>query len=309
MVKFEVSDGFAGIYSWQTQYFEKQNVAKGVVIPMKDPLAWLLYPRHRWVYNKMLVCETHGPHGVLPETYPVFSKPIVSMFGMGSGSRMVANEDKYMEIIEPGYFWMPLFKGRHVSTDVALANGTPCWWQHATGVPGREPGTFDYWIIHAPDAALLPALEAYLSTWISKNMQGYTDFMNIESIGGRIIECHLRMTAQWPDLNGEGWLDAVANLYAHGVWSFDNNPKKDGYSDALFSEPGRIYKVDHQAVKRLLPAENVSSIGITFDESLVPEHHSMPLGGFRLAVINCWDFDAGFRMRDTLKPMFTSKPL
>lgn len=86
----------------------------------------------------------HGPHGTIPDRYPVFSKPIYNMNGMGTGSRLVTDEQEYLNAIDPGHFWMPLFKGRHVSSDVALEKGRPRWWQHATGVP-RELGTFDYW--------------------------------------------------------------------------------------------------------------------------------------------------------------------
>jgi hypothetical protein len=34
----------------------------------------------------------HGPHGTIPDQYPVFSKPIYNMNGMGTGSRLVADE-------------------------------------------------------------------------------------------------------------------------------------------------------------------------------------------------------------------------
>lgn len=303
----ELTPGFAGIFRWQEQYFEDHEVPDDVVVSLDDSLSWVLYPHHRWVYNKMLICETqglaHGPHGTIPDQYPVFSKPIYNMNGMGTGSRLVANEQDYLNGIEPGHFWMPLFKGRHVSTDVALEKGKPRWWQHATGVP-REQGTFDYWTVHA-DADL--PLQQYLSNWIGDHLKGYSGIINVETIGGRIIECHLRMTSQWPDLNGAGWLDVVANLYAKGVWSFDNVPKRDGFSVVLFVQKGKQWSVDRKAVQRLLPANGVSSIQLTFDESIAPEGHHMPEGGFRLAIINCWDLEAGSRMRETLRAMFVPR--
>jgi hypothetical protein len=67
-----------------------------------------------------------------------------------------------------------------------------------------ELGTFDYWTVHA-DADL--PLQEYLSDWIADHPKGWSGIINVETIGGRIIECHLRMTSQWPDLNGAGWLD------------------------------------------------------------------------------------------------------
>jgi hypothetical protein len=39
--------------------------------------------------------------------------------------------------------------------------------------------------------------------------RGYTGILNTETIGGRMIEVHLRMSDQWPDLYGAGWVDAL----------------------------------------------------------------------------------------------------
>jgi hypothetical protein len=33
----------------------------------------------------------------------------------------------------------------------------------------------------------------------------------------------------------------------------------------------------------------------------------MPEGGFRLAILNCWDVEAGKRMRETLRGMFVAR--
>ena len=57
----------------------------------------------------------------------------------------------------------------------------------------------------------------------------------------------------------------------------------------LFAQKGKQWSVDRKAVQRLLPANGVLSIQLTFDESIAPEGHHMPEGGFRLAIINCWD--------------------
>ncbi|KAG0602664.1 hypothetical protein M758_10G031600 [Ceratodon purpureus] len=307
MPLFQLTKGFAGPYPWEKQYFENSTVPNDETVSIDDALSWVLYPKHRWVYNKMLICETqglaHGPHSTTPDRYPVFSKPIYNMNGMGTGSRVIANEKEYVKAIEPGYFWMPLFEGRHVSTDVALEKGTPRWWQHSTAVPG-EQGTFDYFMVHREGDA---ELEEYLTGWITQHLQGFSGVINVETIGRRIIECHLRMTSQWVDLNGEGWLDAVANLHVHGVWRFENSPKRDGFSVALFGEHGKRWSIDREAAQALLPAEDVTSIQVTFDDSVAPDDHYMPEGGFRLAVINCWDLEAGKRMRETLRSMFVAE--
>jgi hypothetical protein len=37
----------------------------------------------------------------------------------------------------------------------------------------------------------------------------------------------------------------------------------------------------------------VSSVQITFHEDKAPEHHAMPPGGFRLAIVNALSLEAG----------------
>ena len=90
-----------------------------------------------------------------------------------------------------------------------MADGEPVWWRHVTGVAVGE-GMFDYWTVHA---ARDPALEASCGAWIRKNLVGYTGLLNLETIGGTIIEAHLRLSDQWPDLYGAGWVDAFVGLY------------------------------------------------------------------------------------------------
>ncbi len=135
----------------------------------------------------------------------------------------------------PGHFWMTLLDGRHVSSDIAVVDGEPRWWRHVTGKPAGE-GTFDYWIVHAePDAGI----EAHCGAWVRKNLAGYTGMLNLETIGEKIIEAHLRFADQWPDLYGPGWVDAVVGLYERGDWDFCDDDRSEGYSVVLFGPHGR----------------------------------------------------------------------
>jgi hypothetical protein len=294
---------FLGVDSWRWQYFEGEPCPSDVVVPIDDATAWELHPEHRWVYNKLAICETQGlpsgPHGTSPPQFPVFSKPIYNMRGMGTGSRVIATERDYEESLQPGHMWMPLFEGPHISTDVALAKGEIGWCRHTTGVTGAQ-GTFDYWTVHAQPK---PELEAYLGEWLGRNLDDFTGIVNLETIGGRIIECHLRMSEQWLDLNGPGWLAAVVELYTNGVWRF-TEMRRRGYSVVLFGEHGVAWNIDRSAVHELLRIPGISSIQITFDDSIPQASHAMPPGGFRLAIVNCWDLAAGNDVRGRLKDLF-----
>jgi hypothetical protein len=296
---------FLGVDSWRWQYFEGQPCPDDVVVPIDDATAWEVHPAHRSVYNKLMICDSqglpNGPHGTMPRAFPVFSKPIYNMRGMGTGSRVIASAEEYEEFLLPGHMWMPLFEGPHVSTDVALVDGVVAWCRHTTGVTGAQ-GMFDYWTIHAEGK---PELEAYLGEWIGRNLKGFTGVANFETIAGRIIECHLRMSEQWLDLNGPGWLAAVVDLYTRGVWRF-TDVRREGYSVVLFGAHGVAWQIDRGAVRELLRMPGVSSIQITFDDEIAREAHAMPPGGFRLAIVNCWDLAAGRRVRDRLKALFAA---
>ena len=48
----------------------------------------------------------------------------------------------------------------------------------------------------------------------------------------------------------------------------------------------------------------VSSLQITFHEDLAADRHAMPPGGFRVAIVNCWDRAAGNAARERLRSHF-----
>jgi hypothetical protein len=290
---------------WRLQYFEGVSCPPGVRVPTEDPDAYCWNPAHRWVYNKLLVAESQGlpcaPHGVRPPEFPVFSKPIVNLRGMGVGSRVLPDPAHYERHVTPGHFWMALLEGEHLSTDVAVVRGQPVWWRHCRGTP-TAGGTFDHWLIEAGRRA---ELEAYLGAWVGRRLADYTGMLNLESIGGRIIEAHLRVTDQWPDLYEEGYLEAVVGLYARGEWRLPLGERRHGYSVVLFGPHGREYQAPPAALEaqvRRMPS--VRSVQITFHADRLATAHAMPPGGFRLAVVNSLDLEGGSRARAALAEFF-----
>ncbi len=59
---------------WRLQYFERAACPPDVNIPTEDSDAWLWYPDHRWVYDKIAIALSQGldagPHGVPPPRFP-----------------------------------------------------------------------------------------------------------------------------------------------------------------------------------------------------------------------------------------------
>jgi len=293
--------------AWRMQYFEGVACPDHVKVPTEDGDAWRWYPEYKWVYDKLAVAESQdlvcAPHGIDPDTFPVFSKPIYNMRGMGAGSRVMRSVKEYNYRQRPGHMWMQLLDGEHVSTDAAVVQGEVKWQRHTVGKP-LDGGMFDYWIVLAEDRS---EIERYLTAWVRNHMPDYTGMLNIETIGTRIIEVHMRFADQWPDLYGDGWIAALVKLYAEGVWQFDDLERRDGYSVVLFGAHGVQYRhPPAELVERMRATEGVSSIQITFHEDRPPASHSMPPGGFRLAIVNTFDLDIGRRIRQELALSFWS---
>jgi hypothetical protein len=294
---------------WRDQYFENIPCPDNVLIPTDDFDAWPWYPKHNWIYDKLRVAQsqgfTSGPHGVMPPAFPVFSKPITNLKGMGVGSRVIASQKEMLACSTPGHFWMPLLEGPHVSTDCAVVNGQVKWLRHATGVPGPE-GTFKYWTLHADE---MPEVATYLKAWVSKYMAAYTGMMNFETIGGKIIEAHLRFADQWCDLNGKGWIEAMVRLYAEGTWDYGEQ-RRVGYSIPLFARHNSNFSHPPQDLQtRIRAMPQISSLQITFYDNKDAGLHPMPPGGFRVGIVNAWDLQAGFAAVDELAKAFPTHSL
>ena len=295
---------------WRLQYFEGVDCPDEVIIPVDDPDCWILYPDHCWIYDKLRIARSQGldcaPHGVMPTQYPVFSKPIYNLKGMGVGGKLIFSRKEMLEFSQPGHMWMPFLTGEHLSSDCAIVDGEIRWIRHATGLT-TSGGMFHYWIVHADSK---PTIEIHLRNWVLVHMGGYTGMMNFESIGGSIIEAHLRFADQWCDLYGSRWIEALVNLYTTKTWNFDDSATTGGFSIPLFAKHGSQYlhpSAECQAAVRAM--KSVSSLQITFDETVDSASHPMPPGGFRLAIINATDLPTGLAARKKLSECFPSERL
>lgn len=174
-------------YYWTGRYF--------LISPLLTDIdAYPRFPWARWVYNKLLLSQTLGytcaPHGILPKTYPVFSKPIMNLEGMALGSKVWQSEEDVEYL--PGHFWMPLFTGTHCSYDAQLLGGEVIHCKKATAHPTSDHKVIEYWNIENGD------LDEAQSIW--KNLlPEFTGYVNFETMGGNIFEVHLRWTAEWHD--------------------------------------------------------------------------------------------------------------
>jgi hypothetical protein len=116
---------------------------------------------------------------------------------------------------------------------------------------------------------------------------------------------HLRFSDQWPDLYGADWVESLLHLYRDRTWSFADAQRSDGFSVVLFGAHGVHYThPPREAVDELRACPGISSIQIAFHENRPASTHSMPPGGFRLAVVNSADLAIGRAARIRLAQLF-----
>ena len=74
-----------------------------------DIQVWKKYPEYHHIYNKLWIAESQnlpcGPMGIYPKEYPIIFKPIINLYGMSRGFKiLIKNEDDYEEYLDDGLF-------------------------------------------------------------------------------------------------------------------------------------------------------------------------------------------------------------
>lgn len=176
---------------------------------VNDSDAWETFPQHRDWFDKLRFAlrmgYACGPCGVAPDRsgwYVV--RPIYNLEGMGAGARVQhigAGDDRR---VEPGYFWCEQFTGPQLSVT---------YWRDAGWVPVSAwrgelaPGSltrFCRWE-RTDDIPPAPTVCDELAD---------LEWINVEFVGGKPIEVHLRPS---PD---PGWGNELIP-----VWADEDEPE------------------------------------------------------------------------------------
>jgi len=203
---------FIGVLPERRHLFQpepRQNLA------VSDAAAWRLNPRHRRVYDKLSLALDAGllaaPCGVDPADFGIagdtllFVKPITNLAGMGLDARCARADAIPMA---PGNFWCERLTGTHTSSDCLVRDGAAIWFAHTRASAEKDAERPVYWQIGAD----LPDEEAWLRRWVSENLVGYRGLCNLELIGGRPIEGHLRGSNGFFDFYGPDFIPAWVAL-------------------------------------------------------------------------------------------------
>ena len=172
-------------------------------------------PKDLWVYDKLKLskflkydCGDHNEEPAENKEYIV--RPRTNPDGMGIGATITKlNKSNFKNILSEGLFWCEVFSGRHMSYDFEYGKST--FTVEGIKSEGDPIWRWDKWVlvdekVELPDF-LKPFSEKY--RWI-----------NFETIGGKIIEVHLR-----PNTNflHKGYKEVIP------VWDGDIIDPPEGY--------------------------------------------------------------------------------
>jgi len=143
-------------------------------------------PQWLWVYDKVIVARRQGiraaPAGIpVPAAGEYIVRPITNIRMMGRGASRVWLEQCDDHSVPDGYFWSEVLEGSHVSVDYH-------WGQQHLTVQGfrDDPAKLDRfsrWCKVNLDRPLPAMLH---------DLKYYQEWINVEYIGDRAIEIHLR---------------------------------------------------------------------------------------------------------------------
>lgn len=272
---------FIGVLPERTHLFNPQPKAE---VGVSDAAAWRLNPRHRHLYNKLDLALGAGlraaPCGVDPRDLgfapedQVFVKPMLNLAGMALSARAVSAD---CVPFEPGSFWCERLQGAHTSSDALVHEGRAIWFAHTRGAAQKDAERSIYWEIGV-DA---PELQAWLEGWIAEHLQGYTGLCNIEMIGARPIEVHLRGSNGFFDFYGPDFLPAWVALMDGELCEIPP-PVPGGLVISIFG----VGELD-TTQRGIIEASGVA---------LHPDAHSTD----RIAILRCHDKTTGLALCRTL---------
>jgi hypothetical protein len=143
-------------------------------------------PQWLWVYDKLIVARRQGisaaPAGIsVPAAGEYIIRPITNIRMMGRGAQRLWLEPGDDHSVPDGYFWSEILTGPHVSVDYH-------WGQQGLTVQGFRDDAhrldrFSRWCRVNRDRPLPAMLH---------DLKYYQQWINVEYIGDRVIEVHLR---------------------------------------------------------------------------------------------------------------------
>jgi len=275
---------------------------ENLVIPTNDFEAYKFYEQYNFLYNKKWIAESQnircGTSRDVPDNYPIIVRPIINLHGMSKGAYFLDNNNiSKVSKISDNDFWIEILKGEHISVDVYYNDHGILGIIAFLGVPNKL-FTFKYWE-YLPDYQL----PVEIGKWIKRNLLGFKGVFNLEIIGGKIIECHLRIG----DLN-YFQSEELTNLIIQCHQNIDIKlPKLNKiYLIPVFVEKGKYVKLKQEDIWMCVRRSNNFDYILNYFIDPSPESVANPLGGDRVCNLTVSDLDRGFNVKKDILDYITS---
>lgn len=269
-------------------YQHLPRVDKDSDIAWDDSQAWEMNPVHRWVYDKYEISKVSDIHTWLLKDlsfetaanldYPVILKPRKNFHGMGKGTHVCYAWEDLITCYDPDSIVQEKLTGRHISTDVLLRGGDICAYSSFEGFYEKDPFganslSFSLW-------ERVPELPSAVPDFCT-HLIGYTGPANVETIGGRVIEVHLRPSLQFYDIDG-GLIKSLSSF-------LKGDPPSVSF-EKTYSKPFRI-KEDKTPTSYEIPLKppNVGLVFHTFEINKPLSAVDNDEYSYRVLVVNGWD--------------------
>ena len=272
------------------QYIINLNLSKEIIT--NDIDAWKKLKDFRKIYDKLFIAYSQnidsGPMGLYPKSYPIVFKPIINLFGMSRGFKIINNIDEYNSNIKDGFFWMKYFPGKQINLDIIVINGK-IKFHSALISHDNKDGTFNY---HEslPDYKITDNIKK----WIKINLHNYIGCLNLEIIDNNIIEAHLRLNGDFY-LYDEIFVRELEKLYLNKKWNINYSIKKVYLIPIFVDSKMKIENIDFNAILKLLKFYNVNSLRIDNIKSNYQKENKS-----RLFMFDIFDIKKGMNLKDLI---------
>lgn len=272
------------------------NCPSNISIPINDIDAWQHNSYYNFAYDKLKLALFQNipaaPMPILPNKYPIVVKPIINLYNMGLNSYKINDERDFFFYWSHTGFWMEYLDGDHLSYDLIFINGEIKWDICFQGFYLKENnilihGAFDYWMSckrELPDSIL---------NW-TKLFDKYTGCMNIECIGDKMIECHLRM-GDIDHFKDKNILKNIINVYKGKQWKLNRHYIPDVIY--LFPIWGNIEIIPFLNKNKILINKFCKNI-LCFEIDKIGK--SNPPGKTRIMMLTADDYNKGLETRNKI---------
>lgn len=215
--------GIHNLDTWEEDYV--LDLPCHEAIAWTDEEAYVRYSKHNWAYDKFVLSQDTVVHSTWliidkPAKYPVFIKPRVNLQGMGELAMVAYSKDDLPKghTMHRDVVAQEILEGDHISTDIAIVNKEMSCFSflcHKHNFTDKQKSLHDGSFSLFESTPGVPQAALYIAKKLIA--EGYDNAMlNVETIGGKIIDVHLRPSTQFYDICG-GLISAAVSDIAKGT--------------------------------------------------------------------------------------------